>query len=304
VTAALPWSATGVPTLGWAPHPQPRPADAPLRHAEPVMGTVFSFAIADTGQGARRDAITAGLRAATARLHRIDALFSTYRADSEVSRLGRGLTTLERCDPQVAEVLERCREVAAETDGWFTAYPGGRLDPNGWVKGWAIEQASQLLREAGSQHHCVSGGGDVQAVGEAGPGRPWRIGIADPVHPGGLVAVVGGRDLAVATSGTAERGPHILDPHTGAPATGLLSLTLVGPSIACTDAWATAAFAMGPELGLRWAERRPGIEAFGVLPDGATVQTSGFATRSGQAPAAAGPPAANPPGPGRGSSAA
>jgi thiamine biosynthesis lipoprotein len=80
----------------------------------------------------------------------------------------------------------------------------------------------------------------------------------------------------VATSGVAERGAHVVDPHSGTPADGFLSVTLVGTEIAPTDAWATAVFAMGPDLGLAWAERRPGIEALAGLPDGSTRQTSGF----------------------------
>lgn len=274
VRGAAAVSPTSLPTLDYPPTQHPEP----LRHAEPVMGTVFSFAISDAGQGTRREAIISALQAAVARLHRIDEVFSTYRHDSDISRLARGQTTIEHCDPWVAQVLESCREVAAETDGWFTAYPAGRLDPSGWVKGWAIEQASQLLREAGSEHHCISGGGDVQAVGQARPGRPWRIGIADPVHRDRILAAITTRDaaMAVATSGIAERGAHIINPYTGQPADGLLSMTLVGSSIARTDAWATAAFAMGPTLGLQWAEAREGIEALAVLHDGSIKHTPGI----------------------------
>ena len=236
---------------------------APLRHAEHVMGTVFSFAVRDPGPGGRR-AGEAALRRAVRRLHRIDETFSPYWRDSPVSRLARAEITLADCGPEVAE----------ETGGWFTAHPGGRLDPSGWVKGWAVDEAVRILREAGAGDLCVSGGGDVRCVG-----GPWRVGIAHPGRPGALTAVVAGHDLAVATSGTGERGPHIIDPHTGRPAGGLLSLTLVGRSpltLARTDAWATAAFAMGPERGLAWAEARAGVEALAVLPDGRKRWTRGF----------------------------
>jgi FAD:protein FMN transferase len=240
----------------------------PLRHAEHVMGTVFSFVV--------RDGEEAAVRAAVARLHWIDEVFSTYRPGSQVSRLGRGEIAVADCDPAVAEVLERCSEVAAETDGFFTAQPGGRLDPSGWVKGWAVEEAARILSEAGSEHYCVTGGGDVQTAGESGPDRPWRIGVADPLRPGQLAAVVGVRGLAVATSGTAERGTHILDPHSGRLADGMASVTLVGERIARTDAWATAVFAMGPDRGLEWAEKREGVEALVIMPNGSTRWTSGF----------------------------
>ncbi|MGA5820352.1 FAD:protein FMN transferase [Kitasatospora sp. NPDC094028] len=242
----------------------------PLRHAEHVMGTVFSFTVRDPGPGT-----AAALERTVARLHRVDAVFSTYRPDSQISRLGRGELALDACDPEVAEVLRQCRRVAEETEGHFTDHPAGCLDPSGWVKGWAVEEASRELRAAGSAAHCVSGGGDVQTAG-----GPWRIGVADPLRPGALATVVTGHDLAVATSGTAERGAHIHDPRTGRPATGLASLTLVGPGIADTDAYATAAFAMGPDRALAWAAARPGLEALAILPTGEHRATPGFPGRA------------------------
>ncbi|MFI9365638.1 FAD:protein FMN transferase [Kitasatospora sp. NPDC053057] len=233
------------------------------------MGTVFSIAVRDPGPGTPE-----AVRRIAERLHRIDAVFSTYRPDSDISRLGRGELALDDCDPEVRTVLATCREVAAETDGYFTERPGGRLDPSGWVKGWAIEEAARLLRAAGARQFCVNGGGDVQTSG-----GPWRIGIAHPGKPGLLAAVLAGSGFAVATSGTAERGAHILDPHTGRPADGLASLTLAGApgtGIARTDAWATAAFAMGPDRALAWVARQPGVEALAVLPDGTKRWTAGL----------------------------
>lgn len=248
----------------------PAPATPVLRHAEHVMGTVFSFAVRDPGPDTEET-----LRRITARLHRIDAVLSPYRPDSDISRLDRGELALDACHPDVPAALAHCRTVAEETDGYFSARPAGRLDPSGWVKGWAVEEASRMLTAAGSRQHCVSGGGDVQTTG-----GPWRIGLADPLRPGRVAAVLAGHDLAVATSGTAERGAHVVDPHTGRPAEGLASLTLVGSAgtgIARTDAWTTAAFAMGPERGLAWAGRHPGVEALALLPDGAQRWTAGFA---------------------------
>jgi thiamine biosynthesis lipoprotein len=235
-----------------------------VRHVEHVMGTVFSLV-------AREDVDPLP---AVARLHEIDRAFSPYRPDSTISRMARNEPI--EYDAETAEVLDRCREIEQDTDGYFTMYPDGRLDPSGWVKGWAIEEVSRLLGVAGSKHHCVTGGGDVQAVGRSERGGAWRIGIAHPMFQGQFAAVVQGSDFAVATSGTAERGEHIVDPVAGLPANGFLSVTLIGAGIARTDAYATAVFAMGPELGMAWAERRAGIEAFGILPDGSAVQTSGF----------------------------
>ncbi len=236
------------------------------------MGTVFSFDVRGPVDAA--DAADA-LAQAVAWLHRVDETFSTYRPDSPVSRLGRGEIGLDDCPPEVAEILDMCDLAAQASHGYFTTYPGGRLDPSAMVKGWAIEQASHILRRAGAVNHCVNGGGDVQLAGTAAPGRPWRVGVAHPLRPGDLATLVTGSDLAVATSGTAERGPHILDPHTGRPATELASITLVGASLTMTDAYATAAFAMGGAAE-EWVTGLEGVEAFAVTASGGTWHTPGF----------------------------
>ncbi|HTX27725.1 MAG TPA: FAD:protein FMN transferase [Streptosporangiaceae bacterium] len=243
-----------------------------LRHAEHVMGTVVSF---DVPAWAGQDPETGALAGAVRWLHWVDATFSPYRDDSDVSRFGRGSLALAESAPELAEVLAACADVSTVSGGYFTTTPGGRFDPSGYVKGWAIERAAALLTAAGSARHTVNGGGDVQCVGGRGPGRQWRVGIAHPLRPGSLATVVSGRDFAVATSGIAERGPHIIDPHTGQPAEGLASITVVGASLAAADAYATAAFAMGPAA-RDWVESLSGHEAFAVTPDGAAWQTSGF----------------------------
>lgn len=240
------------------------------------MGTVFSFDVRTPGFD------PAAIGEAVRFLHDADATFSTYRADSEISRLRRGELDVERAGPEVREILQRCAELELETDGYFSAYAGGELDPSGLVKGWAIERASAILRAAGSANHGVNGGGDMQLAGEAAPGRPWRVGIAHPLTPGALATVVTGRDLAVATSGTAERGAHIQDPFTGRPATALAAVTLVGARLTWVDTFATAAFAMG-DAAREWVERREGYDAFGVRPDGSTWATSGWSHDDGHA---------------------
>jgi FAD:protein FMN transferase len=236
------------------------------------MGTVVSFDVPDWA-GASADGGVLGR--AVQWLHWVDATFSPYRDDSDVSRFGRGSLTLAECAPELAEVLAACADVSALSGGYFTVRPGGRFDPSGYVKGWAIERAAAMLTAAGSAEHSVNGGGDIQCVGDHGPGQPWRVGIADPLRPRSLALVVTGQDFAVATSGAAERGPHIVNPHTGQPATGLASITVVGARLAATDAYATAAFAMG-SAAKDWVENLDGYEAFAVTPDGEAWQTSGF----------------------------
>jgi len=123
--------------------------------------------------------------------------------------------------------------------------------------------------------------------------------VADPFDPSRLATVVALVDGAVATSGTAERGLHVVDPRTGAPVTELASVTVVGPSLTLADAYATAALVKGRHA-RTWLEDLSGYEAFAVTSDGLRWQTSGFAqwvapftTSHGRATVPAQPPTAD-----------
>jgi thiamine biosynthesis lipoprotein len=232
----------------------------PQRHVEHCMGTVFSIDVRAPGVAA------AAVGDVVRWLHRVDDTFSTYRADSVISRLRRGKITLGECPDDVAYVLARCAELTEETGGYFDCRYAGALDPSGYVKGWAIERASDLLAAAGSANHCVNGGGDVQCVGSAAPERPWRVGLIDPLRPGRLLGSVDGTNLAVATSGTAERGRHVMDPLAGDRPATYASITVIGTRLADTDAYATAALAMG-ERAPEWLRGR-GLRAVLVAADG------------------------------------
>ncbi|WP_030418131.1 MULTISPECIES: FAD:protein FMN transferase [unclassified Streptomyces] len=241
------------------------------------MGTVFSFDV----RGGDPGAVRAALDEAVAGLRRADEVFSTYRDDSEVSRLARGELTVAGCAPEVAEVLELAAEAERVSEGWFGTFLRGRLDPTGIVKGWAVERAARRIAAAGAHGVNLNGGGDVQLLGTPGTPRPWRVGVADPLRPGGLAAVVsaaGAAELAVATSGSAERGAHVVDPRTGLPAvTDLVSVTVVAPRLTWADCWATAAFAMGSRKGLAWLESLPQVEALLVTAGGEIHCTRGLA---------------------------
>ncbi|MFG2556359.1 FAD:protein FMN transferase [Streptomyces sp. NPDC048581] len=246
------------------------------------MGTVFSFDVRGGDPGAVRSA----LEEAVAGLHRVDEVFSTYRDDSQVSRLARGELTVDDCAPEVAEVLALGAEAERLSEGWFSTKYEGRLDPTGIVKGWSVERAARRLADIpGVSGVSVNGGGDVQLLGVPGPQRPWRVGVSDPLRPGGLAAVIsasGLDELAVATSGTAERGAHIVDPRTGRSAvTDLVAVTVVAPSVTWADCWATAAFAMGSRQGLRWLESLPGVEALLITAGDEVRCTGGLAARLG-----------------------
>ncbi len=227
------------------------------------MGTVFSIDVRSPGVE------MASIDDVVHWLHWVDATFSTYRPDSQISRLARHEVELVDCAPEVREVLDRCQALSEETDGYFSAWAAGSLDPSGYVKGWAIERASAMLSAAGSTNHCINGGGDVQCFGRAAPQRSWQVGIADPLRSGELAGVFCGDAIAVATSGTAERGEHIVDPHAGSAPNPLISVSLAGLRLSVLDAWATAAFAMGARAP-GWIDSLPGCHGLIVYRDGTT----------------------------------
>ena len=246
-----------------------------VRHVEHVMGMPISVALrgrhADDAAG--RDAwqeVLCALRAA-------DRVFSTYRPDSSISRLGRGEITEAECPPEVGEVLALADTAERASDGAFSARrrrPDGtlELDPSGVVKGWAAERAAVALRALDDTDFCLGAGGDV--IGRAlDPDRPWRIGIEDPHDPRRVLATVGVRDGAVATSGTAHRGAHLVDARTGRPPRGVASVTVVAASLTAADVDATAAYALGPEAAT-WLGRRVGRTGLVVRPDGSTVRVT------------------------------
>jgi FAD:protein FMN transferase len=243
-----------------------------LRRVEQIMGTAIGIDVRDAG-------VTAGaLEDAFEYLRAVDRRFSPYKPDSEVSRLGRGELAEEACSHDLREVLELCETVRRDSNGYFDIRghrPDRTPDPTGLVKGWALDGAGGILRAAGARNFCVNGGGDIVAAGEAAPGKPWRVGIRHPLEADKLATVLAVRDACVATSGAYERGEHVRDPFSGRAPSGLLSVTIVGPALAFADAYATAAFAMGP-AGLGWILGLPGYEGCLIAadPDGSNARLS------------------------------
>ncbi|MDQ1049403.1 FAD:protein FMN transferase [Streptomyces sp. V4I2] len=236
-----------------------------MHRVEHVMGFPVSLRVDDEGiPPSAADAVFAWL-------HEVDARFSPFKADSEVCRLDRGELSDRDLSADLREVLDLCEEYRAATGGAFDVrLPGRGLDPCAVVKGWSVQRAADLLRAAGARRFCLNAGGDVVTAG-----GPWRVGVRHPEHADKLCTVLQLTDGAVATSARYERGDHIIDGRTGRPATGLLSLTVVAPTLTEADSAATAAFAMGAE-GVDWAAGQPGCEVFAVDAERRVLRTAGF----------------------------
>lgn len=214
---------------------------------ERIMGMPISVHVLGNSSALRSSSEDA-IDRCFAELRDIDRVFSPFRADSDICRLARGELHMGDADPRVREVEALCLAAEIETDGLFTATWRDRFDPTGYVKGWAVERAARrhlaplLPSEAAVG---INAGGDMQLFTADGADWQWSIGIADPHRAGALIATFEIRSGAIATSGTAERGKHIIDPRTGEPALGVSSATVVAESLALADLWATTAVVAG-----------------------------------------------------------
>ena len=252
------------------------PGSSVARRARPVMGTMASVHVHDDASSMVIDAAIDDL---FAELDRLEAIFSTFRPTSEISRVNRGALDLAACSPEVIDVLDACTWLESASNGAFDIRPqglAGPLDPAGFVKGWATERASARLREHGLEHWYVSVGGDITLSGAPEPGQPWRVGLADPNQPGAIRAWLDVAEGAVATSGTAERGAHLWDRRPGTAPSAFAAVTVLGPSLTWADAFATTVFVMG-EDGFEWLAEFEGYAAVAIRADGSVAATAGVA---------------------------
>jgi FAD:protein FMN transferase len=210
-------------------------------------------------------------------LAQVDRRFSTYRPDSEISKINGNATLPGQYSSEMREVFAMASLTRAETQGYFDIRrPDGTLDPSGIVKGWAIRNTARLLAEHGATDFYVDAGGDVQSVGRNNDGEEWRAGIRNPFKPAEHVKTIFPRGKGVATSGTYVRGQHIYNPHNPSePITEVVSLTVIGDDVLEADRFATAAFAMGV-AGIRFVDERLGLEGYQIDAAGIATMTSGF----------------------------
>jgi FAD:protein FMN transferase len=218
-------------------------------------------------------------------LERWESAFSLFRSGSELSRVNRSRARVRTVSPLFARALEVALDIAAETDGlvdptlcgrWpevvlsgsLLSRPAGlALDLNGVVKSLAVDQASAVLDGPG----FVSVGGDLA--------------VRDPVDValpgGGAIRVVKG---GLATSGTASRGQHLVDPATGRPSESCWEqVTASGATCLYADVAAKAGFLLG-ERGPEWLDMR-GMPGRFIGVDGDIVENDAWcsATRTAAA---------------------
>jgi len=196
--------------------------------------------------------------------HKVDKDFSTYKSDSEVSRIRRGELEVTDASEDVIKVWQLCEHARELTLGAFDPWKvDGGFDPSGLVKGWAAEVAAKMLVGAGVESVLINAAGDlVLRGGQLSNGtemKPWNVGISSPDDVNQIVKTFDVNDGSVATSGDYEKGAHIIDPHTGLIAIGARSASVVGPDGALCDALATALMVDGRDA-QQWMGRPELVE--------------------------------------------
>ena len=239
-----------------------------MNRTEQIMGMPITIICADDQVG------TAVIDSVFDFFKEVDARYSPYIDTSDVGKINRGELIVEHYSQELRSILELAESTKQQTNGYFDVWHNGVFDPSGIVKGWALQQAAQLLAKHTSNFY-VEAGGDIQVQGHSASGRPWQIGVRNPFDRTQTISVVALEDSGIATSGTAIRGQHIYNPHGQALLDDIVSLSVIGPKIVDADRFATAAFAMGKK-GITFIESLSGFEGYMVDKHKTATMTSGW----------------------------
>ena len=151
---------------------------------------------------------------------------------------------------------------------------GTKVDLGGIAKGFAVQTCLNILKQAGVQHALVNAGGDTGLLGDKF-GQNWLVAIKHPRQADKQAALLPLASEAISTSGDYERYfiedgqryHHILNPKTGKSATGLVSVSVIGPDAMTTDALSTTLFIVGKEQGFKLLDQFVGYEAIVIDHD-------------------------------------
>jgi FAD:protein FMN transferase len=240
-----------------------------LKQTRAIMGMPITIEVVD------REATTDDMKAVFDYFRYIDDNFSPFKAESEVTLINQGRIKPKDYSRDMHTILEIALKTKKESDGYFDIGEIGKMNPSGVVKGWAIKQASELLKKRGIKNFYIDAGGDIETSGINEEGKLWKIGIRNPYNKKENIKILQISNRGVATSGTYERGKHIINPKNGSSIDEIVSLTVIGPDICEADRYATAAFAMGNQ-GIKYIESLPGFEGYMVDNKAMATVTSHF----------------------------
>lgn len=163
----------------------------------------------------------------------------------------------------------------------FLKKPGMKIGFGAIGKGYAADRAKELLISKGVTSGIINASGDMNTWGTQPDGSEWNVAITNPLNKNDAFALLPITDGAVVTSGNYEkyiefngkRYTHIIDPRTGYPSSGIISVTVFAPKAELADALATAVFVMGKEAGLDRIDQLPKVACI-IIDDQGKITTS------------------------------
>ena len=163
----------------------------------------------------------------------------------------------------------------------FLKNKGMKLGLGGIAQGYIADKIKEVLQEKGCTSGLVNVSGDINTWGKQPNGEPWSVGIINPMNKNKVFATFILDDSAVETSGSYEkfvvfngkRYSHIIDPRTGYPASGIVSVSVFAKQTELADALATGIFVLGIEVGLDLVNQLNGIECI-IVDDKGAVHVS------------------------------
>lgn len=153
--------------------------------------------------------------------------------------------------------------------------PGTQIDLGGIGKGHAVDNAVKIIRRYKIKSALINFAGNIHALGKPPERGSWAIGLQHPRDHGSILGTFNVTDKAISTSGdyekffiiNGERHSHIIDPRTGYPVKGIVSVTIVADSATRADALSTGVFVLGLEKGMELIEKLPDVEGVIIYED-------------------------------------
>ncbi|RYG06153.1 MAG: FAD:protein FMN transferase, partial [Chitinophagaceae bacterium] len=196
----------------------------------------------------------------------------------------KAMPTAEEIKNSVAKVGYKNIELDSANSTIFLKLTGMKIGFGAMGKGYAADKGRELMEAKGVKAGIVNASGDMTTWGEKPNGKTWNVGITNPFDEEKYIAIIPLKRQAVTTSGSYEkfvefngkRYAHIINPVTGYPATGLISVTVVGPSAEMANGFSTSIMVLGKEQGLELIKRFPEYSCLLVTDDGEVIKSPSF----------------------------
>jgi len=190
----------------------------------------------------------------------------------------------EKLDEALAVVDYSLIELDSKKQALLIKKSGVEIDLGGVAKGYILEKGFEVLKSFGIKAGLINGSGDIYVWGKKPGDKLWNIAVEDPLNRNRPLTILSVTDTAIFSSGDYERKfieegkvyHHILDPKTGLPANKCHGVTIIGKSISDINGLSSAVFVLGPEEGISFIEKNPGLSAIVVDADGKVILSKGF----------------------------